>query len=196
VKKLLAVVAVLAPALTLLPAAPASADNVCLPITIDGQPVCQDTAPLDAIVAQVQSTIAQAIVLAEGTVDSETAQAVRLATVCPRIESNANSVVVYVATGSDQTSDETVCTGYKITVESQTGQPVHIPQICLTTTGTCVGPVDETIPGLAAGESPLTVCVQAVYWWRANSTTQWSEADISPNLVQPSPGCVSGPALP
>ena len=194
-KKILTAVALVVLALTLLPATAASADVVCAPITVDGQPLfCQDTAPVDAAIQEVtlllSHTISEALSAAEG-VGSE---ALELAVICPRIVPTPGGAAIYVATTTAITQTALTCSGEKITVTVQTtGQPVHVPQICLTTTGTCVGPVDETVP-VPATAQPLTVCVQPTSWTEpAAAPGQWSESPITADLLHPAVGCVSVP---
>ena len=192
-KKMLAVVAGLVPAITLLPATAASAEVICAPITVDGQPIfCTDTAPIDAAVQQAELALSEAIVTAQSAASSVSADATRLTLICPRVQPFANGAVIYIATESSQTPDEVDCSGEKITVTAQTtGQPVHVPQICLTTTGTCVGPVDQTVP-VPATTQPLTICIQPIAWSEPSSGNgQWTDATAPADLLHPSLGCVT-----
>ena len=177
-KKLLAVVAVLAPALTLLPAAPASADNVCLPITIDGQPVCQDTAPVDQAVVQAEATAAEVADelltlvadgegLAIGVVRSVAGPEYDGTTYCDSVSPMDDGVIVTVGTFGPLPSPHAVndigqCDSYQLTIKADAGiggTIVHVPEVCLTTTGTCVGGINTTVPTPAVS---YTVCLQEV----------------------------------
>jgi hypothetical protein len=175
VKKFVAVVAVLAPTLTFLPAAPASADSVCLPITIDGQQVCQDLTLVEQEVASAEATVAavadQALAvvataqgLAVGVVESVAGPEYDGTSYCDRLTQEPNGVVVSVGTfGPPPTphadNDIGQCTSYDLTIEANgaTGvTPVHVPQVCVTTTGTCVGGIDTGVP---TPQVSYTVCL-------------------------------------
>jgi hypothetical protein len=197
VKKLLTAVAgvtAVVTALTLLPATSASADVICVPITVDGQPLfCQDAAPVDAAIQEVTLELSHAIVTAQVLAEGAASQALTLAG-CARIVPTPGGAVVYVATTTSLTPYTLTCSGEKITVTTQTtGQPVHVPQICLTTTGTCVGPVDETVP-VPTTMQPLTVCIQPTSWTEPNATPgQWTDSSIPGDVLHPALGCVSVP---
>lgn len=165
-KKLLAVVALVAPMIALLPATSAVAtDNVCAPITADGQPIfCADVQPVDDLLAQLNPTVAQvealaALVLSDAErlpVDEENGLEH-----CDVTTSHGNETDVYLSTGGTQDPVGYGCSGVKVSVTqpSSSSVPVHVPQLCLTTTGTCVGPVDAAVP--VPNTSGLEVC--AVY---------------------------------
>jgi len=197
VKKLLTAVAAITavvPALTLLPATAASAEVICAPITVDGQPLfCQDTAPVDAAYQEVTRELSHAIVTAQSLAESTASQALTLAG-CARIVPTSGGAAIYVATATSVTQTSVTCSGEKITVTLQTtGQPVHVPQICLTTTGTCVGPVDDTVP-VPATTQPLTVCVEPTSWTEQfTAIGQWSETPMAADTLDPALGCVSVP---
>lgn len=194
-KRILATIAVVVLAGTLLPATSASADVVCVPITIDSQPLfCQDTAPVDAAIQEVTLALSEAITTAQVLAEGVGSEALELAVVCPRIVPTAGGAAIYVATTASITPTTLTCSGEKITVTVQTtGQPVHVPQICLTTTGTCVGPVDETVP-VPARPQPLTVCVQPMSWSEPSATPgQWTDSPIAADALHPALGCISVP---
>ena len=196
-KKLLAVAAIVGPALMFVPAAPASASSVCLPITIDGQPVCQDTTPVDQALAQAESELQSALATVLGTVSFAANDAAGDATICPRIQPQPNGAKVYVPVSYDGSAGSDLCLGYEISIAvSTSGQPVHVPQVCLTTTGTCVGPIDETLPVPDGAQSPLELCVQPMFWEKpAGSTGGWSDYPIVGDPLWVSPGCVAVPPL-
>lgn len=159
-KKLLAVAAIVAPALMFVPVAPASASSVCLPITIDGQPVCQDTTPVDQAVAQAEATLATVEAQALGLVRSTSPSYYDGIGHCDAVHPESNGVVVtfgqYVPNG---TVEE--CVGYELPVEADAGTttiPAHVPQVCLTTTGTCVGGIDTSVPVPALA---YTICMRS-----------------------------------
>lgn len=205
-KKLLAVVAVLAPVVALLPATPASADVVCVPITVDGQPIfCTDAQPVTDAVAEVEAAAAgaEAALLGVGSFAIDEAEAAArdvtgAVTVCPRIEPEPGGVNVYVAASYDEFNGYDDCIGYKVSIVTRTaGLPVHVPQVCLTTTGTCVGPVDQTIPGPDQTQSPVEICAVPVLWYRpSGSTDPWTNDPIIGDPLWPTPGCVDMPFLP
>jgi len=208
VKKFLAVVAVLAPVVALLPAAPASADSVCTPVTLDGKPVlCEDLTPVEQAVADAEATVAQteqAIAAAEATVLQIAAavvgevidtaeplaqQAITTATTCERVVTSDGKVSVYVAATSDDTGSAVACSGYRVTLAA--GQdagttPVHVPQACVTITNTCAGPVDTTLP--LPTVVITTVCVQPADWTETKATGVWTDS-TGPGL--PSLGCTT-----
>jgi hypothetical protein len=185
VKKLLAAVAALAPAIALLPAAPASADSVCAPVTIDGQPVCQDVTPIEQAIATAEATALATATTVEGLAFFVLGTA--LGPFTPEVfyadvqaecltgapQDSANVVAVDVvqpanvgllgggASWSGPTFPE--CRGTEVTVPSPGTAPgpiehVHVPQICLTTTGNCVGPVDQDIQ--VPIQPTVSVCTQ------------------------------------
>src|SRR5579885_2932063 len=141
-KKLLAVMAALVPVMVLAPVTRAdAADPVCLPITVDGQPVCLDKQPVDDAVAAAVAEAFQVVAIAEGlpSTASSLAQDVRkLATICPRVASDSDGMAVYVPdqVWDDPGTQQLYCAGYKVSVTGVTTEavPVHFPQICLTTT--------------------------------------------------------------
>jgi len=196
VKKLLAAIAAVVPAFTLLPATSASAEVICVPITVDGQPLfCQDTAPVDAAIQEVTLELSQAITTAQQVATGLQSQAAALTLVCPRINIGGAGATIYLATTASITPDTLTCTGEKITISVKTtGQPAHVPQICLTTTGTCVGPVDETVP-VPATTQPLSVCVEPTSWSEqiAPFGRDWRDTPIAPDVLHPAVGCVSVP---
>lgn len=176
-KKLVAVLAVLAPALTLIPAAPALADTVCAPITVDGQPLfCADTQPVDDAVAEAELVAAEVAATPE----------------CVRVEPQSNGVTIFVPVMPvERIPSGDVCWGYKITITANTSsQPVHVPQVCVTTTGTCVGPFDNTVPVPDLAQ-PLQVCAETRAWWKVDGVWQDYQAGI---ILMPSLGCTSVPA--
>lgn len=194
-KKSLAGVALAVLTVTLLQPTAASAEVICAPITVDGQPLfCQDTAPVDAAYQEATLLLSEAIGTVESTASGLASDALELAVICPRVVPVQGGAAIYVATTASVTQTALTCSGEKITVTVQTaGQPVHVPQICLTTTGTCVGPVDETVP-VPATTQPLTVCVQPTSWTEQNATPgQWTETPIAADLLHPAVGCVSVP---
>ena len=155
-KKLLAGVAVLAPAIALLPIAPASADTVCLPITIDGQPVCQDTAPVDQAVAQAEAT-------ALGVVGPFIGPELDGTRWCDKVVSESDGVVATIGTYTPAPGPGygSYCNGWELRIEASAGAgttPAHIPQVCLTTTGTCVGGIDTSVP---TAHPSYAVCLRA-----------------------------------
>src|SRR5262249_11558334 len=148
-------------------------------ITVDGQPVfCADTSPVDSVVATAEDDLAALEDTATATAGSVAATAEYdaagwedIATVCPRVESSGDTTTVYIADNAGHAPDFLGCAGYKVTVEGAPGsttQHVHVPQVCLTTTNTCVGPANQdvtapTVPGTA------TVCVVPAFWWHSDS---------------------------
>lgn len=185
-KKLLAAVAVLASALALLLAPSASADNVCAPITVDGQPIfCTDTQPVDDVIAEAGAAYA--------TVTSDVNSMSQAVKDCGRVEPQTNGVNLYVAYWSYQSSNEEGCEGYKVSLAAGTSDHlVHVPQICLTTIGTCVGPVDEFVPEPDLTQSPLRACVQKVSWWGSRGSGQWTDTEQTWDATDL--GCVEVPA--
>ena len=192
-KKLLAVVAVLAPVIALLPASPAAADTICAPITVDGQPLfCTDTQPVNDAVAEIEATLAPVESLVVGTALPIVTGVEGDVTFCPRIEPQAGGANVFIAYASSQGADYQSCSGYEISVvEPTSGQAVHVPQICLTITGTCVGPVDQTV---TAPAMPLVACFQSSTWWRPNGGGQWDTTYHTQNVDNL--GCVAIPTSP
>lgn len=192
-KKFVAAAAVLAAAIATLTAVPASADSVCAPITVDGQPiVCVDTTPIDQAVAQAEATAletaaqaeataAEAVALAEATagelasiVLGPLVPAINLAVAEEQCETapgapTGNLLLIDIVTPDQPTPPSNIqCSGTELTIPSFTGQPgptqrVHVPQICLTTTGTCVGPVDQDVQvpldpaALKLCQTPVTI---------------------------------------
>jgi len=158
VKKLLAAAAALAPFIALLPSAPASASTVCAPITIDGQQVCEDTTPVDQAVAEAQATVLAAadealalVIAAEGTVRSLDPGVYDGIGRCDKVVREDDGVVVTYGTYSPSPAPgyAAACFGWELRIEASAGNgvtPVHVPQICLTITGTCVGGIDTTVP--------------------------------------------------
>lgn len=133
----------------------AHADQTCVPITVDGQPVfCADLTPVtdtvDSVVGTVQTTAQQYEAIAANCVADE-----------PDI---FGVVVPSVATDScDEfyvTSDpylEMLIQGPGIT------EPVHVPQVCVVTTGTCAGPYDTTIT-VPVTPYALHMCLVDGHW--------------------------------
>jgi len=169
VKKLLAAVAVLAPLLVVLPASSANADSVCAPITVDGQPVCQDTTPINQLLADIQALEFSLIG------NPDTAVQCTLGTTSPRTD----EVVVDVVFGDPQ--GYVRCYGTEITVTPTAAVPmqtthIHVPQVCATTTGTCVGPVDEDVSLPSTPSASLSICETPVtiyddgFGWRRQYT--------------------------
>ena len=129
----------LAVAWTIAPATTASADpNVCAPITVDGAPLCVDL----GIVLGPATLIAQEETSCSGAANGPTGVYVG----APTLEGFCEGVGVWV-----QVSGPSVATN---------STPVHVPQICLTTTNTCVGGVDEYVPTPSVTGTPsVLMCV-------------------------------------
>lgn len=174
-RRLLTVVAVVAPLVSVLPAARASADTVCLPITIDGQQVCEDITPVQQAVAEVESTVIAVADTLLGEVASVEQAVVDLVgqtpagpwyngvSWCDGVVAEPNGVVVSIGNFVRQPDGTRLCSGYELRIEANVGVgtiPVHVPQVCLTTTGTCVGGIDTSapMPGLS-----YNVCLRS-YW--------------------------------
>ncbi len=194
-KKVLATIAVAVLACTLVPATSASADVVCVPITVDGQPLfCQDTAPVDAAYQQATLLLSEAISTAQSTAEGVGSEAIEMGVVCPRITIGGYGSTIFVATAATITPDTLTCTGEKITIYAHTTAHLqHVPQICLTTTGTCVGPVDEWVP-VPSTSQPLTVCVEPTSWSSPTATPgRWTDSSIPGDVLHPALGCVNVP---
>lgn len=164
--------------------------DLCTPITADNKPLfCANRQPVDNVVAQLE----QAIALVESIASGEADSASTAATECRRAETGTSSANVYLAYTASHSAGRTTCVGYKISVTAQTtGQPEHVPQFCLTTTGTCVGPIDETVPGTDVLQSPIQVCDQAMTWSDQTGTGQWT--DQTTPAAAGNLGCVQVPA--
>lgn len=147
--------------------------DICTPVTADGKPLlCANREPVDGVIAQVQQALAAAEAMLTGAAGSASAAA----TECRRIETHPNGADVYLAYAATHSGGITTCTGYKVSVTGQTaGQPVHVPQLCVTTTGTCVGPFDTTVPGPDILQSPVQVCDQAMTWSAPTGTSWWTD---------------------
>jgi hypothetical protein len=203
-------IAIIAPMMALVPAAPAAADSqTCLPITADGQPIfCADTQPLtdafaeaDVLEQEAEATAEATAAIAESTALSVAAQALGEATStqtaitsCRRVESQPNGYTIYLGYASFVAGGELYCGGYKITATTgpQSDTPVHVPLLCLTTTETCVGPIDETVQAPDSSQSPLHLCVQSASWEEIGSG-EWLDT-TSPDGPT-SPGCIDVPAV-
>lgn len=151
--------AVLASALVLMPASSANADDVCAPITVDGQPVCQDLTPVEQAVADAEATALADAAIAEGIalgvvdtvlmpLDPELRYAgeqAQCATSAPDDSRNliaVDAVTVDNESPTSQWSQYPECSGSEVTVPPIGTKPgptqhVHVPQVCLTTTGMC-----------------------------------------------------------
>jgi hypothetical protein len=175
-KKYLAAIAVLAPVLTILPAAPASADSVCAPVTIDGQPVCQDVTPIEQGIATAEATAVATAAYAEATALAEYAAiwnlggpvtfAIGAEFNCQRWAPASSTSTLYIeAVLPNATND--YCNGSEITVQlPQPSAPgltrhVHVPQVCVTTVNLCVGPVDQDVQ-VPVTLSAVAVCSQPI----------------------------------
>lgn len=157
-KKLFAAAAALAPVIALLPSAPASADSVCAPVTVDGQPVCQDLTPVEQAIAAAELELIQALapVIAAGNSASVASDCIR-GTLDPAV----SRITLDVVTGKGD--GELVCTGTAISVAPPLASPgatehVHVPEICVTVTNTCAGPVDQDVDLPAQLGSAFSVC--------------------------------------
>ncbi|MDQ1685309.1 MAG: hypothetical protein QOC82_2046 [Frankiaceae bacterium] len=172
-KKFVAAVAVLAPVMAFAPTSPANADSVCAPITIDGQPVCQDLTPIEQAITNAEVELLQALspVLTVGNSASVALDCIRGA-----FDPTVSRITVDVVTGKGD--GELVCSGTAISVDMPLASPgptehVHVPQICVTVTNTCAGPVDQdvTFPlglgsSVSACETPETVSWNGTRWVR------------------------------
>jgi len=183
VKKFLVAVAVVGSALTGSLAAPANADSVCLPITIDGVPVCEDLTPVEQPVNDalqtVTNTVDGEVQTVTGIVDGQVQPAednVQQAKFCTRIVSASGSYEVYVpvtwysdSSRYDPYGNDVVCQGYVITItpSAEVGTTtVHVPEVCLTTTDTCVGPANPSIPDQA---NVASTCLDGRQWLMSRS---------------------------
>ena len=184
-KKLLAAAAVLGPAIALAPAVPASADSVCLPITIDGQPLCEDLTPVEQAIAAAEAELFQALapVITIGNSASVALDCIR-----GTFDPSASDVTVDVVTGKGD--GELVCTGTAISVQPPIASPgptehVHVPEICVTVTNTCAGPVDQDVILPAQLGSALSVCEtpETIAW----NGSRWQRQYTGPST------CVSVP---
>lgn len=184
-KKLLAAIAVLAPALTIAPAAPASADSVCAPITVDGQQVCQDLTPIEQAIANAEATalgIADTVLLPLDPERRYSGEQIDCVTSAPHDAGNLIAVDVVTVDNEGPTSQWSQypeCAGSEVTVPPVGTTPgpvqrVHVPEVCLTTTDTCVGPVDQDVqipfePAPAVCTQPETILYtpySAQHWYR------------------------------
>lgn len=178
--KILAAIAALAPALMILPAPSASADSVCAPVTIDGQLVCQDLTPVEQAIANAEATALADAATAEGIalgvvdtvlspLDPEARYSQEQAQCATSVPHDSRNLIAVDAVTVDnegptsQWSQYPECSGSEVTVPPVGTVPgptqhVHVPQVCLTTTDTCVGPVDQDVQ-LPAEPNP-TVCTQ------------------------------------
>jgi len=185
VKKLLAAAAVLASAIAVLPVAPAGADSVCAPVTIDGQPVCQDLTPVEQAVATAEATALAVIGIVLEPVQPELGYAVdqeQCVRSVPHDSSNVVAVDVVEPYGETLFSRPSSpyyreCRGNEVTIPAVattpgTVQHVHVPEICLTTTGTCAGPVDQDVQ-MPPQTSPVRVCTQPERIWFSSYSDEW-----------------------
>src|SRR4051794_29709418 len=112
-RKLLAVVAIAAPMIVMLPAAPATADSeTCVPITADGQPIfCANTQPVSDALAQANELAQQELATAQAAVATleSTAMSIEAQTLgglsslatamttCRRVEPQSTGYAIYLA---------------------------------------------------------------------------------------------------
>lgn len=156
------------------PTAALAATTACVPVTIDGV----DVACVSVDFTQVQQPSGETTTTATltVTVDGQTLPPVVIPVTVP-------SVTVCEATGVTTIPGQPdyfffvnvgvkvngVCTGVAVALNNTIPSvgtttvtvPYHVPEICVTTTGTCVGPFDRSIPvqvptGVVGTE---TVCV-------------------------------------
>lgn len=197
-KQLAVLAAAIAVSVVALPMAPASASSVCAPITVDGQPVCQDITPVEQAIAQAEWTVANAVpmLLAEYMYLWNTLAPVTYPTgaefnceVRGAPAPSLTEVDVEVVTPS---ADGMTCDGVDLSVVfgqvlgSGSSQHVHVPQICLTTTGTCLGPIDRDIATPNIGG--VDVCAQPVHLVRDQyNSTVWTRTYSGPKTCVPNP---------
>lgn len=182
-KKLLAAVAVLAPVLAVLPAGPADASSVCAPITIDGQPVCQDLTPIEQVIADAELLLQP--VLAVGTAASVMEQCVT-----GTFDPTPSRVNIDVVTSDG--SGSLVCRGTEISIEFPVASPgptthLHVPEVCVTLTNTCVGPVDRDVALPVGPGASLTVCQTPVTIYEDGFSWQRQYTGPSDCVVVPLP---------
>jgi hypothetical protein len=180
VKKFLAAAAVVAPVMMIAPAAPASADSVCAPVTIDGQPVCQDVTPVEQAIANAEATALAELDAVLTVVDpfiQPTEWSAQLEADCLEAPGAPTGDVVLVDVVTPDQANPWQCEGTEITVPPFTRVPgttehIHVPQVCVTTTNTCAGPVDEDIP-TPVDVTELQVCQTPVRIYFSNVDWTW-----------------------
>jgi hypothetical protein len=159
------------------PATSASADSVCAPITIDGQPVCQDITPVEQALAPVEQAIAaveQAIVNAEKLIPDVGNPQIDEQCILGTSSARPDQVVIEVVINDKP--GLLWCDGTEITVTPTVSVPTqpthfHVPQVCVTTSNTCVGPVDQDVDVPTDPTASLTVCQTPVTVYSDGS--QW-----------------------
>jgi hypothetical protein len=158
-----------------------------VPITIDGQPLCEDLTPLEQPIADALQTVTDTVQTVTDAVNTQVQPAEeteREASLCTRLVSSSSRDAVYVPVSwhtepnyYDQYGDLVFCDGYVLTITptAEVGTTtVHVPQVCLTTTGTCLGPADPAVPDHL---SVATVCITGHEWIMSKGGTLWFEAD-------------------
>ena len=103
-----------------------------------------------------------------------------MASRCEKVVPRTNGYDLFVASSFDENSGayDTYgpairCEGYRISISvpAQIGTSVvHIPQSCVTTTDTCVGPLDPAVPSSA---DVATVCIDSWEWYQSWGDVQW-----------------------
>jgi hypothetical protein len=154
---MLPVIAVTTAVLSVAPPADA-ATTTCVPVTIDSV----DVACVSVDVTPVQTSSGETITATvEVTVDGQSLPPVVVPVTVPAASLCENTGVTnfpgdpdpvfYVLVGVEANG---VCTGAAVAVDNAvpglmaqtTDVPYRVPEICITTTGTCVGPLSGTVP--------------------------------------------------
>src|SRR5206468_12756323 len=113
VKKLLALAAAVAPAIALLPAQAMATNNVCVPVTVNGQPVaCVDIQPVDDAITTAAGLAAGALDLAERDAESVPFGVQH----CDQISSHDGETDLYLATGGSPNPYGYECARVKVVV--------------------------------------------------------------------------------